>query len=151
MKSTLQAQFTIADIEGFIQRKVELANKAVLNAFMFAGETFVKEARSKTAAEGGFNDITGNLRSSIGYIILQDGKQLFSDFIESENGSDRATGVQIGLEVAQEIGSVYKKGLILICVAGMEYAAAVESKGKDVITGSSLLLQDQLKTLLSQI
>lgn len=148
---TLIAKFKLADIQAFVKLKLQNGNQAVINAMQYAGETFVRNARIKTAAEGGFNDITGNLRSSIGYIIIQNGKQLFENFEASGTGTDGETGTTKGLEFAQSIGALYNRGLALICVAGMEYAAAVESKGKDVITGSSLLLASQLKELLSQI
>lgn len=151
MKSQLTATFTLPDIEAFIQSKLQQANQAVINAYKFAGETFVREARLKTAATGGFNDITGNLRSSIGYIIINNGKQLVANFEESGIGTDKATGIATGIQFAEEVAAEFTKGLALICVAGMGYAAAVESKGKDVITGSTLELSTQLKELLSQI
>jgi len=40
------------------------------------------------------------------------------------------------MDYANQIKSKYK-GLVLIGIAGMEYAAAVEAKGYDVITGSA--------------
>jgi len=41
------------------------------------------------------------------------------------------------MNVLDDIAAQYPTGMILVVVAGMEYAAAVESKGYDVITGSS--------------
>lgn len=151
MKSQLTATFTLPDIETFIQSKIQQGTQAVINAYKFAGETFVREARIKTAADGGFNDITGNLRSSIGYIIINNGKQLISNFEESGLGTDKATGISQGVEFAEEVATEFPKGIALICVAGMGYAAAVESKGRDVITGSTLNLSNQLKELLGQL
>lgn len=147
----IKATFTLPDIEAFINQKLIRANQAILNAYQFAGETFVREARLKSSEEGGFHDITGNLRSSIGFIIIENGKQIINDFQESEIGTDKATGTAAGLEFAESIASEFPKGIALICVAGMGYAAAVESKGKDVITGSTLNLQTQLKTLLRSL
>lgn len=151
MKSTLRATFTLPSIEAYFQQQAQRAEQAILNAYNLAGLEFVREARLKTATEGGFNDITGNLRSSIGYIILKNGKITAEDFQPSDNGTDRETGVAQGLNFANIVASEYGRGIVLICVAGMEYAAAVESKGKDVITGSTLNLTTRLKELLGQI
>lgn len=147
----LKPTFTLQDVEGFFNESFRRTNEALLQTFQFAGESFVREARLKTANEGGFNDITGNLRSSIGYILLNNGKQVMSNFAEANIGTDRATGVSQGELVADEYGSNYPKGLILICVAGMDYAAAVEAKGKDVISGTSVDTIKLLKQLLSAL
>lgn len=143
----ITATFKLPDIEAYIQQQAANGKKAIIKTFQFAGETFVRNAR----LNGSYQDITGNLRSSIGYIILVDGKQIDENFQEAENGTDKETGIQIGVEFAKETALSFPKGIVLICVAGMSYAAAVEAKGKEVITGSSLELSSQLKQLLSQL
>ena len=146
---TLKHTFTLESMEEYVLQQTQRAAKAVLETFIQVGLQFVREARLKTAADGGFNDITGNLRSSIGFIIMNDGKQVELDFQEGGAGTDQITGVAIGIDFAEQVAKNYPKGLALICVAGMDYAAAVESKGKDVITGSTLELEARLRTLLS--
>lgn len=143
----LKANFTIHDVENYINSKKQVIDQVIIQRFQYAGERFVINARTKTASDGGFNDITGNLRSSIGYIILKDGKVITSNFTEAGVGTDQITGVTTGEAIAEEVGAEYPKGYVLIAVAGMGYAAAVESKGKDVITGSSLQLENDLKSL----
>lgn len=147
----IKATFTLQGIEAYVAQQVKRGQQAVLNAYNYAGLEFVREARLKTAEQGGFNDRTGNLRSSIGYIIMQDGKQLNTDFQPSDIGTDRETGVAQGLTFAISLAAEFPKGIALICVAGMDYAAAVESKGRDVITGSTLNLQTRLKQLLAAL
>lgn len=147
----IKATFTITDLEGYIKQRLERVQQAVLNAYNLAGLEFVKSARIKTKAEGGFGDITGNLRSSIGYIVMLNGKQMFADFTEADFGTERAPGTLQGSIFANEIADGYPRGIVLVCVAGMQYAAAVESKGYDVITGSTLELETRLKQLLSEI
>lgn len=144
---TLIANFTLQDMENYILQQTQNAAKSVLDTFKFAGEGFIREARLKTT----YNDITGNLRSSIGYIIIRDVEQVDLNFAPSTNGSDKATGVATGISIAEELAEKYPKGLVLICVAGMDYAAAVEGKARDVITGSSQNLEIRLKQLLSQL
>lgn len=143
----LRPTFNIADMEAFFTQQFGNASEAVFATFQFAGESFVRAARLTDT----YQDITGNLRSSIGYIILNNGKQVLSDFTESERGTDRVTGVNTGELAASDLSEQYPKGLILICVAGMDYAAAVEAKNYDVITNASLevskLLKQQLQAL----
>jgi hypothetical protein len=144
---TIKANFKLADMQAYINQQVDLSYKAVIATFQYVGETFVRNAR----LNGNYVDRTGNLRSSIGYIILQNGQQLAQNFAEGPNGTDRATGVLNGITIAEEIAVEYPKGIVLICVAGMDYARYVENKGLDVITASSLEAQTQLKELLSSL
>jgi hypothetical protein len=144
---TIKANFKLADMQAYINQQVDVSYKAVIATFQYVGETFVRNAR----LNGNYVDRTGNLRSSIGYIILQNGQQLAQNFAEGPNGTDRATGVLNGITIAEEIAVEYPKGIVLICVAGMDYALYVENKGFDVITASSLEAQTQLKELLSSL
>lgn len=107
--------------------KLKRIDSAIVSRFIFIGETFVINARSKTAAEGGFNDQTGNLRSSICYVVFKDG-------IKRSPGNIP----DLSRKLVEELKSKHLSGYVLIVVAGMNYAAAVESKGKDVLTGSSI-------------
>ena len=54
--------------------------------------------------------------------------------------------MQKGREVAQEAAKLWPTDIIGVLVAGADYALYVESRGYDVITGSS----QQLNTLLQQ-
>jgi hypothetical protein len=58
-------------------------------------------------------------------------------------------------KAVKDIGSQYPTGLVLICVAGMDYAAAVESLGYDVITSSAenaaIKIRKQLAELVKKI
>lgn len=109
-----------------IAREVEYE---IIRSMKFAGESFVKDARLMTKAQGGFGDITGNLRSSVGYFILKDGEIII------ENLTGTATGMQAA---RNQIFLVRKdKGLQIIGIAGMNYASAVESRGLNVISKQS--------------
>lgn len=141
------ANFNAESVRAYIQQQRDKQYKAMIQTFQFAGETFVRNAR----INGNYQDITGNLRSSIGYILLQDGEQLNSNFEISGSGSDGNTGVAQGAIIAEQVAIEYPKGIVLICVAGMNYALFVEAKGLDVITESSLTATTQLKGLFKAI
>lgn len=97
--------------------------KKFIEALAFIGEAFVNEARSKRT----YQDQTGNLRSSIGYAIVKNGKAVkFTAKDSPESGELVSNLVQEG----------QKSGIYLIVFAGMEYALYVEAKGYDVLTGS---------------
>ena len=123
--------FSQANINRRIDKWVVSIEQRIIWTLAMVGEAFANAAREKTPEEGSFNDQTGNLRSSIGYIVARDSNILTAKF-EGKTAEGRAQGQKIADEVLRK----NPKGFILIVVAGMEYAAAVESKGKDVITGS---------------
>lgn len=130
----LRALFTKADIANMIDKAAVNIDKLTIQRLNLIGFNFVKNAR----LQADFTDRTGNLRSSIGYIILRNGDQVSENFEKSKKGTDKATGEATAKQLAKNIGDKYTSGYALIVVAGMEYAAAVESKGRDVLTGSSI-------------
>ncbi len=104
------------------------------------GEQFVNDARNTQT----YQDQTGNLRSSIGYIIAKDG------IIIQENIEGKAEGKAYAKEVANEVLRENTSGFVLIGVAGMSYAAAVESKGYSVITSSIPAAKALLKAKIKE-
>lgn len=125
-----------------IKSRVE---KAVIMRMQLIGERFVANAR----ISGNYMDHTGNLRSSIGYVILKNGLQLIgSDWVQVRQGKD---GVKAGQDLLGEMAKKYPTGLVLICVAGMEYAAAVESKGYDVITSSAFIAKEEFTRAIENL
>lgn len=115
------------------------------------GEKFIQVARRS----GSYKDQTGNLRSSIGYVIAKDGKVVAENFKESDKGSDKTTGKFKGNRLAVEVSLSHKGGYVLVGVAGMEYAAAVEAKGFEVVSGANTqcekYLRDTLKSVFKKI
>lgn len=72
-------------------------------------------------AMGTYNDVTTNLRNSIGYFVFHDGELI------KEHGN-----IETNQALIQDI--VVPKGIQLIGIAGMNYASFVESKGYNVIS-----------------
>ena len=130
------------------QSKAEYKTLVLLQA---GGEKFIEVARRS----GSYKDQTGNLRSSIGYIIAKDGEVVKENFKESDKGTDKTTGKYKGRRLAEEVSLSHTGGYILVGVAGMEYAAAVEAKGYEVISGANTqcekYLRDTLKSVFSKI
>lgn len=105
----------------------------------YAGEACVAEARKK----GSYKDRTGNLRSSIGYVVVSDGKVVEeSTFPASKVGTDKVTGQVKGREYAEELArDIDRNDTALIVVAGMDYAKHVASKGKNVLDSAEIRLK----------
>jgi uncharacterized NAD-dependent epimerase/dehydratase family protein len=145
----LRPKFTNADIDTYVMEQYQEAEKKLIEVMQFVGEGFIKEARSMTKQMGGFGDITGNLRSSIGYVIVKDGNVIKETVYVSDKGTDRRTGVKTGERFMEEISK--GEGLRLYGVAGMEYAAEVESRGYNVISVQADMALVELKEILSEL
>lgn len=123
----LKALFGAAQVKNILERFQEESDKKILRIYQYLGEEFVDKAR----LAGNYKDRTGNLRSSIGYIILKDGRIVASNF------EGNSAGTSQGRKVAAEVAANHPDGWVLIGVSGMDYAAYVEAKNFDVITGSA--------------
>lgn len=103
----------------------------IIKILQYAGEQFVKDAReglniSGAFPKGDYTNRTANLRSSIGYFVLNNG------VIVDSNLEGTAEGIAAARELLNSIPD--KSGYQLIGVAGMDYASYVESRGYNVIT-----------------
>jgi hypothetical protein len=96
----------------------------------------------------GFTDQTGNLRSSMGYVIFRNGRAIRETFQQVKAGSE---GVKTGRSIAMNIGGRYSAGIVLVVVAGMNYAIHVESRGRDVLSSAEHYAQKELPELLKEL
>lgn len=114
------------------------------------GEECVKVAREN----GSYHDITGNLRSSIGYVILVDGEAVKQSKPERYPGK-QGTGAKGVAELQTMLNTLKAKfpwGVVLIVCAGMEYAAYVEDvRHKDVLTSAEHVAESMIKQLLGKL
>ena len=140
----IEPRFTQADIKARIDAFIELAEKRAIQRMQYLGEQCVIKAR----LNGDYIDRTGNLRSSIGYIVFKDGTALHQSFEQVGSG---LKGTNQGRSVAIKAGSKYKNGICLVVVAGMNYALAVESRGRDVLTSTELFAKQEMPRMLAQL
>lgn len=111
-------------VERWFDYFVERAEERIYRLLQRAGEEFVKIARKK----GNYQDHTGNLRSSIGYVIVKDGDILTESYkLSDKKGTDKYTGLREAKRLVSELASVYPDGWVLIGVAAMPYAVYVEA------------------------
>lgn len=162
-----------------VKTKTVLDNylNAIGAAAMMTGTECVNDARDN----GSYNDITGNLRSSIGSTVLHDGETLLTpsfkqykgkgsgasyvDFTDKNTGKkvsfiargkdgDGSEGMRKGAEFLATLVENYKNvtGFVILVSAGMDYARYVEEiHGKNVLTSAFLLAKEKLPQYLSEI
>jgi len=147
--------------------------KSLKDALERACEEVVEKAKTVDT----YIDQTGNLRSSIGYVIYYNGEEVLSSFSAEKAEKDRrylqigknskgekyghvrktpggsgedgaAKGLAFARSKAEESGA---DGFVAVVVAGMEYALYVESKGFDVLTGSALRFGELVKAQLARV
>lgn len=129
--------------EDYLKQKAEdYFPKYIIDELTKFGNEFIK-ARLNT--EKTFTNRTTRLRNSIGYVVSRNGKVIHSDFDSySVSGDAENEGRMLGRQYATELAQ-QTQGYALICVAGADYAFYVEAKGYDVITGSVLTLEQNLR------
>lgn len=135
-------------IDRELEKATQKMQKDIIRVLRFVGEKAVNEARlNKT-----YQDRTANLRNSTGYVIVFNGRVVHQDFSSSASGSvsSNEDGKRIGREFALELANNYPD-IALIVVAGMKYAAYVESMGYNVLTSAEQLAKVQVPLLLNQL
>ncbi len=108
----------VKDIENSFDKFFRKTQRAIQTVGEVTGEKFIRNARQIST----YRDRTANLRNSVGYMA------------QSPVGSVSDANSDAGQAISEVTGEIKDSGLIM--VAGMNYAAAVEARGYDVITNS---------------
>lgn len=140
----LVPKFTQAQIKARIDNFIQVIEKRQILRLTYLGEQCVAMAR----LSGDYMDQTGNLRSSVGYVLFKNGVALNLSFNKVGSGSK---GTSIGMATAIKAGAKYKEGLCLVVVAGMNYALSVESRGRDVLTSTELFAKLEMPKMLAEL
>ena len=134
-----------AEIDRYITGRVEAIKKALVYNLCAVGEQVLNAARLTNS----YKDQTGNLRSSIGYVVAVDGEIVqMSSFDTVKEGREGSRG---GQEYAMQLVRDFPHGIVLIVVAGMNYASYVSAKGYDVLESSELLADKLIPQMLQQL
>lgn len=143
----ITAKFTEKDVDKTFQRFLDAIEKRVIERFQMLGEMCVEHVKL-LPPEIGFRDQTGNLRSSIGYVVFYKGTIVHGKFEQALSGSE---GARTGRSLAESIGSRYPDDIVLVVVAGMNYALHVEARGKDVLASAEHLAQNELPKMMAAL
>lgn len=148
----IEPNFNMNDINSYLQGKVKMLDELMIRNLNFLGMECVNLAKSLDT----YTDRTGNLRNSIGYIVLKHGNVVSSMFEAGQRGpefdSKETPGEKVGEAFAREIAKDFQVGYALIVVAGMEYASYIEDvKHLDVIAPAKSLANVRIKQIAQSI
>lgn len=146
----LKPKFNEYTIRVRFEKILQLIENLILTNLSYLGEKALIECRSNA----NFIDRTGNLRSSMGYIIVKNGKVLGKNGFENQIGTTifGKQGAETGENLALKLASNQEKDkYVLIVVAGMNYAVYVESKNYNVLTSAEQLVQRELPEIIRNI
>lgn len=124
----------------------ENALQAAISVLDYVGLECVKEARTGRK----YTDQTGNLRSSTGYAIVYNGRIVKQSNFEKVKQT-ATEGAVTGKELIRQLASSYSDGLVLILVAGMDYAVYVEARGYNVLNSAEDLAKWLVPEMLRKV
>lgn len=130
-----------AEITAYIQKWEQVLIRTLASCL----EQIINTARDN----GSYKDRTHNLRSSIGGIIIVDGKIVYRAGFQQKG--DGAQGVADGIAFAESLVRECPKGIAAIVVAGREYASYVADRGYDVLDSAENLAETIVPQMLSQL
>ena len=137
-------------LDAFLQRAARKIQENVLKALSKLGDESVVRIRNRSTKES-WIDHTGNLRSSIGFAVYEQGsKYLETAFSQVLSGTD---GSVKGKKMINDLAKEYSRVYALVVVAGMEYAGEVEAlESKDVLASTKIwatsIVEQRVKTAI---
>ncbi len=138
-----------ASINEYIAKRTQEMEQALVYNLLAVGEQCVNAARITAMKGCDFTDQTGNLRSSIGYVLAIDGQIIQeSSFQTVKDGQD---GSKEGKTFAESLIQQFQKGIVLLVVAGKNYAKYVAARGYDVLDTAETLANKLVPQLLEQL
>jgi len=141
----LVPRFTAQEVRRQIELEIARIEKVIIRNLFYLGE----ECRNNAIENKGYMDRTSNLKSSIGYIVVANGKVIGRKF---ETYAPTATkGELTGEALAHKIAEEYPTGYALIVVAGMNYAAKVESTERNVLRSAEVFAEAELPRMLKTL
>lgn len=142
------ANFTKADVKKRIDAFLDEIERKQIARLQRLGEMCLIEARNNK----GYMMQTGALLSSTGYQVFVDGVAIHSQFDAASGAESEAAakGIKTGQTLAEQIGKE-TKGIALVVVAGMNYAAYVEARGYNVLTSAEHLAERELPKMLEKL
>ena len=143
------------DPAGYVVKCNEIIKSLTIRALSELGEECVNRVRDRSGDESWY-DHTGNLRSSVGYIVLYEGKEaqrggFMPTSAPEGNGSK---GKQEGQNYLEETAKTVAESsdFSLVVVAGMNYAGVVEAMdNKDVLASTELWAREQVPLMLEKL
>lgn len=144
----IKANFTKDDVRKQFDEFLDMVEQKQIARLQRLGEMCLIEARNNK----GYMMQTGALLSSTGYEVFVDGVAIHSQFDAASGAASGAAakGIKFGQTIAEKVGKE-TKGVALVVVAGMNYAAYVEARGKNVLSSAEHLAERELPRMLEKL
>lgn len=144
----IEQKFSNKKLDQLLQEIPNILSQEIIRSFSYLGEECIRKVRDRSGDDSWY-DQTGNLRSSIGYAVIEDGRKIIeSAFRTVKNGTQ---GANEGKKMIDELASQYAKTYALVVVAGMDYAEYVEAmKGKDVLASTEIWAKLEINKYLEK-
>lgn len=131
-----------AFLNDLVNRKI----RQIIDALIYVGLECIREARLNRR----YTDQTGNLRSSIGFCVLYNGKIMKKSNFEAVKSTAKE-GSKAGSDFLKSVIAENSRGIVLIVVAGMNYAKYVEAIGLNVLDSSEILAKKLVPQILRDL
>ena len=144
----IKANFTKDDVRNRFDAFLNEIEKKQIARLQRLGEMCLIEARNNK----GYMMQTGALLSATGYQVFVDGVAVHTQF-DAASGAESgaaAKGMKAGQTIADKVGK-QTKGVALVVVAGMNYAAYVEARGYNVLSSAKHLAKRELPRMLEKL
>ena len=164
------------EIHKILMKEAERVERLTIRALSYLGEQCVIRVRDR-GGDKSWYDQSGNLRSSVGYVIAHNGNIVSRYGFDSSMGKAAHTkqveyvtkdgkkvsftarvkaggqeGAKTGKDLAEELARRYSNDYVLVIVAGMNYAEYVEAMdNKDVLASTELWSIDQVPKMLEKL
>lgn len=137
------------EIHNMLMKEAERVKKLTIRTLSYLGEQCVTRVRDRDGDKSWY-DQSGNLRSSVGYVIAHNGSIVqYSDFNQVKQGSE---GSKAGKDLTEELVKRYSNDYVLVVVAGMNYAEYVEAMdNKDVLASTELWAKDRIPMMFEKL
>lgn len=133
----------------------------IVQSLAYVGNEAVKHAREQAAQTGDkykkpekpqYTVRTGNLVSSVGYVLTADGQKVIGSNFDVVRGAwgDGSEGSAKGKVYADTLASEDTHEMSLVVVAGMPYGKYVQAKGYDVLNSAELLAKKLAKQKIQE-
>lgn len=133
-----------AEINNYLKKYVQVIEQAIL----FELGAHVAELENHAKLSAGYNDQTSNLKSSIGGVLLKNGKPI--NYVGFSGKGEE--GARTGKVYINELIQNYQSGYAILIVAGMNYAAYVEDiYNLNVLKKTELKMRAELPILVSKL
>ncbi|MGL5913353.1 MAG: hypothetical protein ACRCZB_04245 [Bacteroidales bacterium] len=126
-----------SNFDNYLEDTLSRLEKSILEKLFYVGERCVIEARDN----GTYIDRSKNLRNSIGYVIAINGNIVSASAFKNQEGASFAKGI------VRE----YAQGIVLIVVAGMNYAKYVSARGYNVLDSSEILATKLIPKIMKEL